>query len=361
MDSPRAAGRPALDPSIRPGPPRPKSALLINPFYPKDPHASFGKHVLTPSLALTSIAGATPPDWEVALLGREPAAGAAAVGAVPAGRRDHGPPDLRRPGLRAGAVVSRARGEGRPRRAARPVLPRGGRPARRRAGDRRGGAGLAGDPPRRRGGDAPDGLPGQLPAPLPRRPAAAPRPAAPPRLPDHDQPDRHAGLPQPLRLLLPGHRRAGDALPGPRRRAGRRRVPGRRPALRRLRRQQPRLAARVPAEPLPRPAAAGGDLERRRDDRRDRRPVAGPRDGAGGLHGRVRRLRVARGREPRRGGQEDARARRTTPGGWRCCTTTASRSTAASCWASTTTARTSSSGRSPGSRRPGWSAPRSTS
>ena len=35
-------------------------ALLINPFYPKDPHASFGKHVLTPSLALTSIAGATP-------------------------------------------------------------------------------------------------------------------------------------------------------------------------------------------------------------------------------------------------------------------------------------------------------------
>src|SRR2546428_12923008 len=40
-------------------------ALLINPFYPKDPHASFGKHVLTPSLALTSIAGSTPADWEV--------------------------------------------------------------------------------------------------------------------------------------------------------------------------------------------------------------------------------------------------------------------------------------------------------
>lgn len=39
--------------------------LLINPFYPKDPHASFGKHVLTPSLALTSIAGATPEGWEV--------------------------------------------------------------------------------------------------------------------------------------------------------------------------------------------------------------------------------------------------------------------------------------------------------
>ena len=38
---------------------------MINPFYAKDPQASFGKHVLTPSLALTSIAGATPEDWEV--------------------------------------------------------------------------------------------------------------------------------------------------------------------------------------------------------------------------------------------------------------------------------------------------------
>jgi hypothetical protein len=47
------------------GPLRLKYALLINPFYPKDPHASFGKHVLTPTLALTSLAGATPPDWEV--------------------------------------------------------------------------------------------------------------------------------------------------------------------------------------------------------------------------------------------------------------------------------------------------------
>jgi radical SAM superfamily enzyme YgiQ (UPF0313 family) len=39
--------------------------LLINPFYPKDPHASFGKHVLTPTLALTSVAASTPSDWEV--------------------------------------------------------------------------------------------------------------------------------------------------------------------------------------------------------------------------------------------------------------------------------------------------------
>src|SRR5688572_27640307 len=42
-----------------------RHALLINPFYPKDPHASFGKHVLTPSLALTSIAASTPPDWKI--------------------------------------------------------------------------------------------------------------------------------------------------------------------------------------------------------------------------------------------------------------------------------------------------------
>ena len=56
---------PPLDWQLAPGPVTPKYALLINPFYPKDPHASFGKHVLTPSLALTSIAAATPADWRV--------------------------------------------------------------------------------------------------------------------------------------------------------------------------------------------------------------------------------------------------------------------------------------------------------
>ncbi len=55
---------PAL-PSPRRGIPIPRTALLINPFYPKDVNASFGKHVLTPTLALTSIAGATPPEWSV--------------------------------------------------------------------------------------------------------------------------------------------------------------------------------------------------------------------------------------------------------------------------------------------------------
>ena len=41
-------------------------ALLIDPFYAKDPHGSFGKHVLTPTLALTALAAATPPEWRVA-------------------------------------------------------------------------------------------------------------------------------------------------------------------------------------------------------------------------------------------------------------------------------------------------------
>ena len=55
-------------PNLRAAPPsavEPRRALLINPFYPKDPFGSFGKHVLTPSLALTSVAAATPSNWEV--------------------------------------------------------------------------------------------------------------------------------------------------------------------------------------------------------------------------------------------------------------------------------------------------------
>lgn len=48
-----------------PGPMEKRYILLLNPFYAKDPHASFGKHVLTPSLALTSVAAATPEHWRV--------------------------------------------------------------------------------------------------------------------------------------------------------------------------------------------------------------------------------------------------------------------------------------------------------
>jgi radical SAM superfamily enzyme YgiQ (UPF0313 family) len=43
----------------------PRYALLLNPFYAKDPNASFGKHVLTPSLAMTSFAATTPANWRV--------------------------------------------------------------------------------------------------------------------------------------------------------------------------------------------------------------------------------------------------------------------------------------------------------
>jgi len=59
------AAAPALDPLAIPSPRRKRYALLINPFYRKDPHASFGKHVLTPTLALTAIAGATPDNWQL--------------------------------------------------------------------------------------------------------------------------------------------------------------------------------------------------------------------------------------------------------------------------------------------------------
>src|SRR5246127_2902929 len=57
---------PALDPFEPRGFLERRYALLINPFYPKDANASFGKHVLTPTLALTSFAATTPAGWRVA-------------------------------------------------------------------------------------------------------------------------------------------------------------------------------------------------------------------------------------------------------------------------------------------------------
>src|SRR5881227_1668983 len=64
--SPRAMQiAPALDHNLRVDAVATRHALLVNPFYPKDPHASFGKHVLTPTLALTSVAAATPAGWTV--------------------------------------------------------------------------------------------------------------------------------------------------------------------------------------------------------------------------------------------------------------------------------------------------------
>src|SRR6201987_700898 len=56
---------PILSKSFFPSSIQKRYALLINPFYAKDPHASFGKHVLTPNLALTSFAATTPESWRV--------------------------------------------------------------------------------------------------------------------------------------------------------------------------------------------------------------------------------------------------------------------------------------------------------
>ena len=56
---------PRLDPRTLAGPVKRSYAVLVNPFYPKDPNASFGKHVLTPTLALTSFAARTPEHWHV--------------------------------------------------------------------------------------------------------------------------------------------------------------------------------------------------------------------------------------------------------------------------------------------------------
>lgn len=68
LPAPAAMRLPPPLPSARPGSrPAERTVLLVNPFYAKDPRASFGKHVLTPSLALTTLAAATPPGWDVRL------------------------------------------------------------------------------------------------------------------------------------------------------------------------------------------------------------------------------------------------------------------------------------------------------
>src|SRR5947208_16823401 len=56
---------PKLDANLLTGPVEPRYALLVNPFYPKDANASFGKHVLTPTLALSSFAATTPDHWRL--------------------------------------------------------------------------------------------------------------------------------------------------------------------------------------------------------------------------------------------------------------------------------------------------------
>ena len=56
---------PRLDADAAAAQVEPRYCLMINPFYAKDANASFGKHVLTPSLALTSFAATTPAHWRL--------------------------------------------------------------------------------------------------------------------------------------------------------------------------------------------------------------------------------------------------------------------------------------------------------
>jgi hypothetical protein len=65
------------------GAPVPRTALLLNPFYAKDPAGSFGKHVLTPSLALSSLAAVTPPEWSVRIWDENLLQGTAPVDPLP--------------------------------------------------------------------------------------------------------------------------------------------------------------------------------------------------------------------------------------------------------------------------------------
>ena len=63
--------------------PEPRTALLLLPFYPKDPNGSFGKHVLTPASTMTSLAAATPSSWQVRFFDENLLSGAPPCSPVP--------------------------------------------------------------------------------------------------------------------------------------------------------------------------------------------------------------------------------------------------------------------------------------
>ena len=63
--SPDPMSVPPTLPPVSRGAVRRGHALLVNPFYAKDAHASYGKHVLTPALTMSSLAGATPEGWRL--------------------------------------------------------------------------------------------------------------------------------------------------------------------------------------------------------------------------------------------------------------------------------------------------------
>ena len=224
---------PRLDPRFAPGPVRRRHALLINPFYPQGPARELRKaRAHADARADAASPASTPADWTVGVLGREPPPGAAARRAVSAGRRHHRAPHLRAAGVRArqpGTASAAPRSFSadctsfRARTTARPhadalAIGEGvqlwgrilrdadaGRLRPRYEGGYR-------EPPYR-----------DDPAPASRHPPARP-------VPDHDEPDRHARLPQPMRVLLSLDRRAHDALSDARARAGGPGVRGGRPS-----------------------------------------------------------------------------------------------------------------------------------
>ena len=83
MVAARNVGRAGSAASASGGRPQPRAALLINPFYAKSPHGSFGKHVLTPTLALTSVARRHAAALAGPILGRKSVAGSAAAEPLP--------------------------------------------------------------------------------------------------------------------------------------------------------------------------------------------------------------------------------------------------------------------------------------
>ncbi len=74
---------PAL-PAPVPARPEPRTALLVHPFYAKDPRGSYGKHVLTPATTFPALAGATPPEWRVSMWDENLLRGAPPTDTVPA-------------------------------------------------------------------------------------------------------------------------------------------------------------------------------------------------------------------------------------------------------------------------------------
>ena len=145
---PEMANPPGLDERPPAGPPARRHALLINPFYAKSPHGSFGKHVLTPTLALTSIAGATPPHWQVRYWDENLLQGPPPADPLPevVGISVH--LTFAKRAYDARALVSCPRQQGCSRRPAHPILPGRSRAARRRARHWRRRATVAEDPAR---------------------------------------------------------------------------------------------------------------------------------------------------------------------------------------------------------------------